>query len=465
MARRTGAFRLATGSLAAGSLAAGRSAAGRIAKGIGLLGTAWMLGCGVPGEERGTAGPSSEVRGAADETGEGAEDDRPPDAPASPDPFAVDPRHVDLRENPRLLARLRATPHNYFRFLGQPFATAVCEHFAHLDHEMPTVNLHGDAHLEQYAVTDLGRGLTDYDLATMGPAVIDLVRMGSSIDLGCRHHRFEGSVRDRAFDALLDGYLEGLMQTGPPPDEPASVAAIRASFHTERPAMLRLAQEAMEPVDAEERSRAVQTLASYFAIQHRLAPELPEGFFTVKEIGRFRIGIGSALDTKYLIRVEGPTEDPDDDEMLEAKEVQALESVPCILTGRTVDPYRILVAQSRIAYQPFPFLGFVRTESKTFWLKAWTPNYYELPVETGLTRPDVLIEIARDIGIQLGRGHIKQIAAPLGEQLRHDEAAFVRAHRADVRAAVNVLSERIVGAWQRFRRASAPQPVGREDGE
>ena len=43
---------------------------------------------------------------------------------------------------------------------------------------MPTVTLHGDPHLEQYAVTDAGRGLTDFDDASKGPAILDLVRFG-----------------------------------------------------------------------------------------------------------------------------------------------------------------------------------------------------------------------------------------------------------------------------------------------
>jgi Ser/Thr protein kinase RdoA (MazF antagonist) len=42
------------------------------------------------------------------------------------------------------------------------------------------VNLHGDAHLEQFAVTDASFGLIDFDDAVGGPAVIDLLRFGVS---------------------------------------------------------------------------------------------------------------------------------------------------------------------------------------------------------------------------------------------------------------------------------------------
>ena len=38
---------------------------------------------------------------------------------------------------------------------------------------VPLFNLHGDAHLEQYAITDLGRGLTDFDDSSRGPAIVE----------------------------------------------------------------------------------------------------------------------------------------------------------------------------------------------------------------------------------------------------------------------------------------------------
>ena len=52
--------------------------------------------------------------------------------------------------------------------------------------QLPEVNLHGDAHIEQYTVTNLGRGLSDFDDCTRGKAVIDLVRLGTSILIAAR---------------------------------------------------------------------------------------------------------------------------------------------------------------------------------------------------------------------------------------------------------------------------------------
>ena len=65
-----------------------------------------------------------------------------------------------------------------------------------------------------------------------------------------------------------------------------------------------------------------------------LAPQyLPYG------AGWLRIGIGSAANRKILIRVQGPTGDPDDDELLEAKEVANLEGIVASKERRLRRPF------------------------------------------------------------------------------------------------------------------------------
>jgi hypothetical protein len=93
--------------------------------------------------------------------------------------LAVDPADPRLVSRPDLLERLAATAHGYFRFVNTAFESETCRLFSDVASSMPEVNLHGDAHVEQYAVTSLGRGLTDFDDCTRGKPVIDLVRFGA----------------------------------------------------------------------------------------------------------------------------------------------------------------------------------------------------------------------------------------------------------------------------------------------
>ena len=76
----------------------------------------------------------------------------------------------DFSKNPELLKKIVASPYQYFRFINKRFAKAVCEKFEQELAGIPTVNLHGDPHIEQYSVTESGRGLTDFDDASTGPA-------------------------------------------------------------------------------------------------------------------------------------------------------------------------------------------------------------------------------------------------------------------------------------------------------
>src|SRR5262245_5299572 len=107
-------------------------------------------------------------------------------AAGRPGPLDIVPGSRDAKLDPQLLARVRSSPLSYFRFVNLAFGNEVCRVLRAKRVAIPLVNLHGDAHLEQYAVTDTGRGLTDFDDATTGPAVLDLVRFATSLVLASR---------------------------------------------------------------------------------------------------------------------------------------------------------------------------------------------------------------------------------------------------------------------------------------
>ena len=71
-------------------------------------------------------------------------------------PFYVLPEVQDFSQNPPLLKRVISSPHGYFRFINIQFSQEVCHRFSNTLAGTPSLNLHGDAHIEQYAVTDMG---------------------------------------------------------------------------------------------------------------------------------------------------------------------------------------------------------------------------------------------------------------------------------------------------------------------
>jgi hypothetical protein len=133
--------------------------------------------------------------------------------------LTISPDSYEIWQNPKLLERILEEPHNYFRFINIGFAEAVCVPFQKQLGAIPKVNLQGDAHLENYAVTERGRGLTDFDDATIGPMVLDLVRFGVSIHLACRANGWEnkaGPIVQRFFSSY-GAALENPGLTIPPP--------------------------------------------------------------------------------------------------------------------------------------------------------------------------------------------------------------------------------------------------------
>ena len=53
-----------------------------------------------------------------------------------------------------LLDKVAASPYRYFRALAEPSKHRTCEAFRELRWRLPSGAVHGDAHLEQFVVTD-----------------------------------------------------------------------------------------------------------------------------------------------------------------------------------------------------------------------------------------------------------------------------------------------------------------------
>lgn len=359
----------------------------------------------------------------------------------------VTPDVAQLAENPALRERLLSSPHGYFRFINIPFMNAVCRRVRAGENAMPTVTLHGDAHVEQYTVTELGRGLTDFDDSASGPATLDLARFGASIRLAA-HQRGWMSRADALFAAFLRGYRKALTDPLTVAPEPAWARRVRNAFDPNPLTCLARAEALMETLPAQ-RERLDETTKAMSLEMLTKNTQLPPTFFNLKKAGTLRIGIGSALAAKYLVRVEGPGPGDDDDIILEVKEVQDLDGVACLRS--TPGPSRIMVGQARIAYEPFYLPGVLRHGGRTFWIHAWPLNYMELDISKEPASPQELEEIAYDAGVQLGRGHPNESLKSETDHLR--KTLLKRLSEERLQAMVAELADETIAAWERFRKA------------
>jgi hypothetical protein len=182
-------------------------------------------------------------------------------------------------------------------------------------------------------------------------------------------------------------------------------------------------------------------------------PELPEDFFRPVQVGALQLGVGSALDTKYLVRLAGPTPDPADDIIVELKRVRSLAGIPCIQADDE-DPFRVLQGGARIAYQPFRFLGFVEHGGEMFWTHAWVLNYRELSVAESFRSSEELAEVAYDVGVQLGLGHLRDVGGSFQQMVRVNVQDRGHDIEAELNEGSRILAAEVVEAWEAFVRAS-----------
>lgn len=369
-----------------------------------------------------------------------------------PGPLDVQADAPEVRDHPSLRNRLRATPHGYYRFINTAFTREVCRRFAGLAASQPAVTLHGDCHVEQYAVTELGRGLTDFDDSAGGPALVDMVRFGVSLHLAARQRGW-GREASSIYSAFVRGYERALRDPRVQAPEPVAARRIAASFRPDRAESLARSETLMEMLP--ERENEVEAARREMVLaQVARDAGLPGSYFDIKKIGVLRIGIGSALSAKYLMRVEGETAAPEDDVMLEAKEVLQREGLPCIQV--TTGPSRIFAGEQRLAYQPFRFPGVLHVGGKTFWVHAWTDHYVELDIQKSVSSPDELREVAFDVGVQLGRGHPKRVDEEDAIRLRMEVLRNLPHDR--IRKEIVSLTEETIAAWNRFRDAAPKGP-------
>ena len=329
--------------------------------------------------------------------------------------------HYDFANRPDLLQRIAASPFQYFRFTNPGFAAAICGTFEDILPALPTVKLHGDAHIEQFAVTDASFGLVDFDDAVGGPAVIDLLRFGVSLRIAAGEL---GWPADKALDSFFAGYRAALEDPATEGPVPAFVDRARQSFARDPAAFLATCDALMEPPLSREQPEADAGSQRFIAMMREHSPELTPAFFKTKRYGRLRGGVGSALDERFLIRVEGPTPAQDDDVVLEAKELRDLSSVPCVQASALGGRFRTIVGHARLSGNDDPFLAVIprgpeeTPDDPPFWVQSWRPDYRELDAAHDIISAGELGELAYQVGLQLGRGHIRQIATPFDHQLR-----------------------------------------------
>jgi Uncharacterized protein conserved in bacteria (DUF2252) len=330
-------------------------------------------------------------------------------------PLRAEPESLD-RAVPELIERLRADPYNYFRFVNRTWIARVCDVFGKDVEELPIVRLHGDAHVEQFALQQDAWGIDDFDDSARGPAVVDIVRFLGSIDLVARRRSWEKD-RDTLFDRFVEGYKQGLIDARYLPPPPDIVGRLRAQAPATRAALLAWGESKMQPLGDTSMKAVLAAMEAVARVVLRERPDLTPEYFRVIRAGSVKSGVGSAVSPKIMIRVRGASDDPADDELLESKKIGDLGGLSCLKTT-TVQPtlriidgskqfgrlkHNIMVAGPELIIPEVMATG---ERLQDWWIRSLDPSYRQVRL-TELQSVGDLAAISYDVGVQLGGGRLQ----------------------------------------------------------
>jgi hypothetical protein len=375
------------------------------------------------------------------------------------------PARGQLRPNPALLAqappelveKLRADPFIYFRFVNHAWIARVCAAFADVP-DAPIVRLHGDAHIEQFAVARRAWGLDDFDDYAQGPLFVDIVRFMGSLDLATRSRGWT-RARDTVWNRFLEGYRRGLSDPDYRAPEPRIVRRLLAQAPPTHAAFLAWGETLMHPMDDATSKSVADGLQTLERFIHGERPDLAAGYFTVVRAGWLRIGVGSSGLRKVLIRAQGPTPAPDDDVLLEVKEAANLDGLACIENSTIMPGARIIEANRQLGRLKHDILAVGPRLTTPLvpgevdgvglmldgWISSWEPTYRELSLRD-LRSAEELAEIAADVGVQLGAGE------PPDSAVRKRALAWIVKLDRRLRTETEVIVAELLAEWREMAR-------------
>jgi hypothetical protein len=155
---------------------------------------------------------------------------------------------------------------------------------------------------------------------------------------------------------------------------------------------------------------------------------------------------------KVLIRVQGPTTDAEDDQLLEAKEVTNLDGLRCLEGPTTPRALRIVDGTRQLGRMKHNILAVGPTQLISaaadrgehwldWWVLSWEPSYREVRLSDLRSVKD-LAEIVYDSGVQLGAGESQDIS------VRKQALSSVVKLEGRLRNETSTLVEELLAGWR-----------------
>ncbi|HSO33254.1 MAG TPA: hypothetical protein VLT33_12060, partial [Labilithrix sp.] len=239
-----------------------------------------------------------------------------------------------------------------------------------------------------------------------------------------------------------------------PPRPPAVVARLRSRAPQARTAWLEWVDKQMIPLAAEREAHARKAWSTFTDLQAAVRPDRPAAFFDVVRMGVLKMGLGSALERKLLVRVRGPSAAPDDDVVLEARAGEPPVASGCVWRPDHGNALHVLTFMALLGPRMPEVLGYVglaeQSETRPFWVQSWTPGYVELSVADVKTQAE-LDELAEAAARQLAGHYWTRSPEPLRVYQRYAQLASFDLVRERAVKLATELAREVTVEWERFR--------------
>ncbi|MCA9519453.1 MAG: DUF2252 family protein [Myxococcales bacterium] len=354
--------------------------------------------------------------------------------------------------------------------------------------------LSGDAHTENIGSFDDDHGTLVYELNDFDESVIadyqyDLWRMAISVALVGRQLGYgDGAIADR-IDDFVEAYLDRIEEIADNDRENDESYDGRRSVEPVADLLDEIADDndpqslldkwSAKTSGAERRFSAspklalvdAEGLAAFRAAIVRYGATLDgrlsydADYFRVKDVAqRLGAGTGSIGFRRYYVLIEGPSDDPDDDVILDVKEQGSpsawtfLDAGQSLVRSAQLNPaQRVVLAQRALGRRVDDHLGWLNLDGVFFSVRALSPYKSSYPLEK-LDDDERFAQLAIQWGAVLATAHARADGDFGGGLLRHnfDRSLFElidgnhKKFRTLVREIAFEYLERVIGDFENF---------------
>lgn len=300
---------------------------------------------------------------------------------------------------------------------------------AYLDAETRRVWINGDLHLLNYGGRRDSAGndvfdISDFDESYIGPYVWDVRRMAVSIVLAARELNFPAHEQNSLIDHFIDGYLDkladfkgngGEQSYSLKADDLSNVAkdvvqevgkGKRAKFldrnSTKSGSVRRFKTDDSLMVVPTATASAINAAMPAYVASISPSGRKPPAFYKVKDTRqRMGSGTGSLGHARYWVLIEGASASPDDDVILEMKEIGSSAVALANPGGFPPAAYgnqegtRVAISNKAGLTNVDPLIGSTVIEGKSFFVKERSPfqedfKYKKLKGDFGYFKDSVI---------------------------------------------------------------------------